>query len=77
MRVGVKKSGLGRSIGVKVHRLSQSIGDKDTFLAPNGVMTPSHKSTTAIEDNSSNISMGAYVPNIKKSFILEKKRRWK
>ena len=76
MRVGVKKSGLGRHIGVKVHRLSHSIGDKDTFMASSGLMTPNQKSSMAIENNSSNISMGAYVPNIKKSFILEKRRRF-
>jgi hypothetical protein len=39
-------------------------------------MAPSQKSSMAIENNSSNISMGAYVPNIKKSFILEKRRRF-
>jgi hypothetical protein len=76
MRVGVKKSGLGRHIGVKVHRISQSIGDKDTFMTSTGLMAPSQKSSMAIENNSSNISMGAYVPNIKKSFILEKRRRF-
>ena len=76
MRVGVKKSGLGRHVGVKVHRLSHSVGNKDTYMTPNALMTPSQKSSTEIENNSSNISMGAYVPNIKKSFILEKKRRF-
>ena len=77
MRTGVKKSGFGRHLGNKYSKVKQSIGNKDTFLSHEGLIS-AHKpsSSMLIENNTSNTTNGQYIPNIKKSFVLERKRRF-
>ena len=77
MRTGVKKSGHGRHIGNKYSKVKHAIGNKDSFLSPDGLITPNKpQSSMLIENNTSNTTNQQYVPNIKKSFILEKRRRF-
>jgi len=77
MRTGIKKTGFGRHVGSKFSRLKHSVGDKNSFLAVDGIMAANKPQvSTLIEDNKSNTTNQQYVPNIKKSFILERKRKF-
>ena len=89
MRTGLKKTGFGRHVGNKYSKVKHSLGDKNSFLAVDGVMIANKphsslgvsdpqtsKVSTLIEDNKSNTTNQQYVPNIKKSFILEKRRKF-
>jgi hypothetical protein len=77
MRTGLKKTGFGRHVGNKYSKVKHSLGDKNSFLAVDGVMIANKPQvSTLIEDNKSNTTNQQYVPNIKKSFILERKRKF-
>lgn len=80
MRHGVKLSGYAKNVGHKHQKIKHRMGDKDSFVTPDGIMYPNkqvvYKGTYPIEDMKSNTTNQQYVPNIKKSFVLEKKRRF-
>jgi hypothetical protein len=81
MRHGVKLSGYAKNIGHKHQKIKQRMGDKDSFLSSDGIMTPNkqvvYHGAYPIEQLASNTTNQQYIPNIKKSsFVLEKKRRF-
>lgn len=77
MRTGIKKSKSERVLGQKYSKAKHALGNKDSFLSNDAVMIPNKQQTlTLIEDHKSNTTNQQYVPNIKKSFVLEKRRRF-